>query len=86
MSQWSKEFHQESHYKLPDGRDFAIRLTLNDHIDDAGHTDYRRVVNREIIGDVTDQEALEIAKQLRWIGRNDRLTIIDAINPPATPA
>jgi len=61
---------RESHYTTPDGRKYTVRQTFDHLFDSFGGVEPYVVrtipVDREIVGDLSEQEAADIATMLGW--------------------
>jgi hypothetical protein len=63
-------------YTLPDGREVQLELTLRNYKNDQGYVIFRRLVDRRLIGDLTDQEALDFGRRLGWLDPEGHATIM----------
>ena len=76
MSKWGEPFVETQEYNYPDGRKVFIHNTYVDHyqgrpfVEPAEESiiDYRLLINQEISGDLSKEEATEILLKLQ----NDR--------------
>lgn len=72
MSQYSDPFEKITTFKTRDGREFTITYTYIDRLesepfqrpDKGAQTTYRLLIKRELSGEITDTEALEL---IAWI-------------------
>lgn len=63
---------------LDDGREVVIQLEFREVIDFQGRVVYRRLVDRKIVGEIRDDEAVDLARQLGWISSTENVQFIDA--------